>query len=659
MSIERIIAAVVDTKQLTLYREDGSTIEIPQGDPRVRGIIAQVMPVVQSGGVAEVDLTSLPNAYKEFEQKSSGFVSLWRVAKKAVKDLFSPPSEEDVTEMLEVGGTFGILPVTENTKHIVTQAAVDEILEQAEPVSSEDFKDADTTDEHTMVAVVQDPETKTKTIVPGVEAIKEQFAYAGGKGSTKGMERFLARVSKIIADRPHSVEDLLRFLEKGDLPIADDGCIVAYKRLYSHGDGIYTDPHTRLVKQRPGSYVCVAKNLVDLSRRNECSNGLHIGRRGYMGGFSGDTIMICKIAPEDVMVVPHGDPNKVRVCGYHIVERVNDKAFTAICSNRPPTKDNSEMTELLSNVIAGKHKPPFEEVRVTGQRGQGLVINKLDTKKAQNYIPEGAPGQHSNGTPVQPEEHRSLDDSENTTADPKNVAQEVSQAKQGGSRKDRALALFDGVKKGNVQDAKDLLHLKLTSKVGWTTLGLLASDAERIEELARLTQVSGAKKTKATPAPTPAPVKEQASVAKAKGERAQKIEAFEKVMKDESLNHSVRFNAGQDLLAFRKRSKVSWERLGRPDLTDDGITKYINSIPTEAPKKAPEPKAAPKVQTPKAKEPDNKVTKPETLSETTRRLFNEKKWAELAIFKKARKKSWSALGFTSQEEAEVKLHLGD
>lgn len=672
--IERIVAAVVDTKLLTLYREGGSTIEIPQGDPRVRGIVAQVMPVVQSGGTAEVDLTHLPNAYTDFEKKSSGMVRLFRVAKKAVASIFGNPEAGDTPEEYTAEtGTYGKLPVSTQP----TMAAVDEIIANSQSVTDPNFKDADTTEDHTMVAVVTDKATGAKKLVPGVESLKEQFSYFAKLGSTKGMEAFFARIAAVIDHRSHSVQDLLRFLDKGDLPIADDGSIIAYKLLYSRGD-VYVDPHTRSVTQRVGSYVCVDDKLVDLNRRNECSNGLHIGRRGYMRSFHGDTMFMCKIAPEDVMVVPHGDPNKVRVRGYHIIAKLNRAAYDAIRNNQPATGDR-ETARLLSEAIAGKHIGKIEEVRIHGQRGSNIVITPLD--KAGNPAPE----------PAKVEKHTALDDGANGKVDPKDVATQVTAVKQTGSRRDRAVALCTKALsgKGDASAAQELLTLKKTSKVSWDSLGIRQVDVERITELATVAPKPGKmspaavkKQEKTVSAITPVveaipEVEEIVSApksalldgpAKTSGSsvRAKIVADLIEKKDDKKASVASRVQAAKDLLAFRKKAKVSWERLGRPALTDAELNDFISNPPKEPTPKAPA-KAKPQPGKPQGKATaaivdkllSTNAPKLGPVQQAARDLFDKKNWTGLLTLKRTKKKSWSALGFTSKEEAEIKLHVGD
>lgn len=643
MSIEKVIAAVVDTKLLTLYRPDGSTIEIPQGDPRVRSIIAQVMPIVQAGGTAEVDLTALPNAYKDFEEKSSGVVRLFRVMKKAVASIFAPP--EEVTEIIEAGGTVGTIPPAPQSA--VTMAAVDEIISQADSVSDPDYKDSDTTDQHTMIAVVKSDEGKD-TIIPGVEAIKPQFGYAGGRGSTKGMENFMRRLANVIDKRPHSVEDLLKFLEKGDLPIADDGCIVAYKLLYADNN-VFVDPHSRKVTQRPGSYVCVDESLVDLSRRNECSNGLHIGRRGYMGNFHGDSMFMCKIAPEDVMVVPHGDPNKVRVKGYHIVAQVNSKAFSLISANRPATTD-TETANLLSKVIAGKHAAPDQEVRITQQKGGGLKIRPIVNGKVQQPIEEAT---------ASTEKHHALDDGTAVTADPKEVATQVATAKGTNSRQAKARELMDKATKGDRQAATDLLAHKKACKVSWDSLGISPQEVEDVTAWAKGVLVP----EPASEAPKATPVTQETidKIVPAQPKGSTQISA-------RSLFEQKKWGPLYDL---KKAKKKSWQSLG----FNVGEIKIItNNNPTSSqpepvaePKAKAEPvKAAPPAKLDISNAPSAMETGQQQINRKSNRRqtearqhFNAQHWTHLVNLKRKAKVGWAALGFSQKEIDEIKLHIGD
>ena len=569
--IVRIIAAVVDTQQVVLYKEDGSTIEIPQGDPRIRGIIDAVLPVIGRGGTAEVDL-SMPtlNTYKDFEEKTNGLVKFWRVAKKAVANLFT-----EVEEVVAPTGQFGSLP-TPVTGEVVNKSpealalAVDEIISQAQPISDPAFSDADTTEEHTIVAQVGGK------LIPGAENLKDQFAYSVKGNSTIGMENFMKRISAVIEKRSHSVQDLLRFMERGDLPIADDGTIIAYKILRSnHESGVFVDCHTGRVPQKVGSYVCVDESLVDRNRANECSNGLHIARRGYIGSFGGDVCTLVKVAPEDVVTVPHRDANKVRVCGYHIIGLLDPESFQKLKSNRPMT-DNPKVARMLGNAIAGNHIRKVEEVRITQQRGGGIKINPYgkDGRLIENKF-ESKPA-------------NALDDITEASISPKEVEKAVVAATEM-SRGDKAKALFTKATDVNLSSAprlaaaKELQLLKKNAKVGWDKLGVNGDQVSliiaRLEPTPEMTPVVA----RAVPAPKVDQTKavddiiakspqSMTTASKAKTSPV-KAEPTQVLTRSERARKFFNDKDIKGLKAFKQKSKVSWTALGFTPKEVDTILK--------------------------------------------------------------------------------------
>ena len=115
-----VIAAVVDTQCLTLYTPEGDTHVLLQGDPRVPIIVKKLQPVLTGPGTSmEIDLDDMNpmavakepevkhesalNQFAEFE-KQSGVVRFFKVAKKALKNIFSgkdpEPEEERKVEII-------------------------------------------------------------------------------------------------------------------------------------------------------------------------------------------------------------------------------------------------------------------------------------------------------------------------------------------------------------------------------------------------------------------------------------------------------------------------------------------------------------------------------------------------------------------------------
>jgi predicted DNA-binding protein (UPF0251 family) len=233
--------------------------------------------------------------------------------------------------------------------------------------------------------------------IPNVQRLEKHIERAAYGESYAGFEVFMKRLAAIIDQRGHTVDELLNFMEKGDLPIADDGSIVAYKVLNSHRSlGMFVDCHTEKVTQQVGSLVSMPLEDVDESRRTECSTGLHVARRGYLRGFSGNVMTLIKVAPEDVVAVPVGEPDKMRVRAYHIVAKLSDTAADLLRGGKPMTT-HEPSAHILAAVIAGDHIGIIEEVSITRAKGEGVRVTVLD--------PEGKPVFRTDHAPI-----KALDD---------------------------------------------------------------------------------------------------------------------------------------------------------------------------------------------------------------------------------------------------------
>ena len=406
----RVVAAVLDKTQLTMYAEDGTPYILYQGDKRIQGIIDDLVPRLTAGErIVEVDLSEpTDNTYMDYSAQSGQMVQFFKIARNFLEQFFKSmepkPSQVLPEEPVTVGTVPTPVPVAapagfeffEQTDVTTEKAArekllaqldgpnavkvynaVQEIMANSIPASHPDFHDRDVgeKDDHTIVAVVGE------SVIPNVQALKPQMKRANELQSSKGLDAFFARISSVIGERRHSIEDLMKFMERGGLPVADDGSIVIYKvlrRYYENGDRSirhtkYVDCHTGRVQQQVGSRVCMDPSLVDHDRTQECSNGLHVARRQYVGGFSGDVCVLAKVAPEDVIAVPVYDANKMRVCGYDILFELPAAAYRKLCSNQPFT-DDEEGQKLLIRALRGDHPASIEEVRIHGHRGTEVVI---------------------------------------------------------------------------------------------------------------------------------------------------------------------------------------------------------------------------------------------------------------------------------------------
>jgi len=628
----RVIAAVVDTKQLRLYKEDGSTVDIPQGDPRLAQLLEQCKPLsnpkafrlpVNGSGQAYVEVQfEVPekvreNAFGDYEKKTGGLTKFFRVVKTKISHLFGDGQVDD-TPVAHVAPTqLGELPTLELDTPVPApetpkmDAAIADIMAHAEPVSSETFDDNDTTENHTIVAVTDNGRGKA-VAVPGVEALKGHVAHAAKLGNTKGMEAFLKRLGAAISQRGHSVQDVLKFMERGDLPLTDDGCIIAYKVLRSTskvdnsplGQGIFVDCHTGKVEQRVGSFVTQSIDLIRQDKA-QCGTGLHIARRAYLRSFGGDIIVMVKIKPEDVIVVPNGEPDKMRVRGYHILAKIPKDEHIKLRSNQEMTGTNA--LKLLTMAIAGDHIDVIEIIEITSPSGGSFTRTPVETSK--NYVPQ-VKKDTPKTVPVSAPVKKPDPVLDAPKVDPKAVAKEV-EAKKAEAPKTKAQEARELYIAGKYVELK---AFKKAAKKGYDKLGFTPEEEDLIVGSTGNSPVTnGQPAVKSTPA---APAKEKtpnkktrAAIKEVRDGKAQKTGTVAQTMKE----------------------------LNKP--------------------------------TPKKKETKPVATPAPTLTgtraEVARTLFDQavagdkSRWGTLWRHQKDCKKSWKILGFTDREIERIKVNKPD
>lgn len=457
-----VIALIADVNTITLYCDDGQQVVLNSNEYRTKEIVDQVMPLISSHRKAQINISSYA-LYSQFEEKTGGFIRFFRIAKYKVASLFGSDPDEKPSE------TPKAIPMT------------------ASEIEAQGFRDIPETmnPNDTVVAVVgHDEEARA---IPEMEKLKKQFENSVA-GSEIGMVNFLSRISKVIDKRGHSVQDLLKFLEKADLPIADDGSVIAYKSLIKKDD-FYVDCHTRKVNQKVGSHVFMDPSKVDPSRRRECSQGLHIARRDYLGSFSGNVIVLCKINPEDFIAVPQYSPSKVRVSGYHILFELSTEARRLLRSNKVMTTDD-EASNLLATAISGQHTPVLETVEIKGEYGAGIIITSVSNGGITQAVPQqthkGAQAlnvdDEPSGPPVTgltPKELREQAEKarQTTPQKPKNKenkkVEPTSKTSSSMTKAEKAKQLFSKwAKDGKESVFDELVQLKMKSKKSYKNLGL-------------------------------------------------------------------------------------------------------------------------------------------------------------------------------------------
>lgn len=162
-----------------------------------------------------------------------------------------------------------------------------------------------------------------------------------------------------------SIEDLYRWVSKGDLVIDPDGDIVAYKAVRVDENGVSTSIHqgpafvngeefNGHVPNNPGTVISMARSLVVDDPHVGCSVGLHAGTYDYARTFQKwnsryhTRLILVKINPRDVVSVPHDEEDrKMRVARYTVLseieERLADPIF--IPEETFPVTDEDETEE--------------------------------------------------------------------------------------------------------------------------------------------------------------------------------------------------------------------------------------------------------------------------------------------------------------------------
>lgn len=139
----------------------------------------------------------------------------------------------------------------------------------------------------------------------------------------------VAFYEKVLANPvEHSREQLYDWLNSRDFALTYDGDIIAYKGVTAKDDGLYSghaghaivdgEEVNGYIPNAIGSTVEMPRSEVTHDPSLACHSGLHVGTRGYARGFAHPTILEVHVNPRDVVSVPTGDAEKVRVCRYDI-----------------------------------------------------------------------------------------------------------------------------------------------------------------------------------------------------------------------------------------------------------------------------------------------------------------------------------------------------
>lgn len=169
-----------------------------------------------------------------------------------------------------------------------------------------------------------------------------------------------------------AVTELYSFLEKGNLPLTEDGHFLAYKRIR----GNWKDIHSGTVDHSIGAKPSMDRDQVDWNRNNTCSTGFHFCSFRYLSSFASsspnsDRIVVVKINPRDVVSIPADyNDTKGRACTYEVfAEIVGDDKLTV------PAFDSSLVVTTRTKAKAKKRS----RVKVEGK-------TPADTKRKRSRV---------------------------------------------------------------------------------------------------------------------------------------------------------------------------------------------------------------------------------------------------------------------------------
>ena len=153
-----------------------------------------------------------------------------------------------------------------------------------------------------------------------VEMIKQDF-------DVEPILNFLKRLYQNPSYR--AIHELYEFLSHKFLPITTDGYFLAYKAVKPD----FTDKYSGQMDNSVGQTVSMPRFRVDDNCDVGCSQGLHVGAIDYVKsyGAAGDSVVICKIDPSDVVSVPlDSEHQKLRCCKYEVIAEYNGDLLPAV-----------------------------------------------------------------------------------------------------------------------------------------------------------------------------------------------------------------------------------------------------------------------------------------------------------------------------------------
>lgn len=193
-----------------------------------------------------------------------------------------------------------------------------------------------------------------------------------------------------------SAEQLIDFLSYRELPISEEGFIIAYKGVREDYFSVCGNPETIVISGKVdkeghilnsvGAKVEIERSQVSKNRNEGChSRSLHLGSLDYALNWGQKTVIV-KVDPADVVSVPFcSSYQKCRVCKYEVIGEYQKEITDSVTSETGETlvdESQKEMTatvQKISQYLANRKK---EGVKTTTVR----KIQKSFSPKSLNRI---------------------------------------------------------------------------------------------------------------------------------------------------------------------------------------------------------------------------------------------------------------------------------
>ncbi|AFU88048.1 RIIB lysis inhibitor [Caulobacter phage CcrColossus] len=200
------------------------------------------------------------------------------------------------------------------------------------------------------------------------------------------LANFIERLSR--NPDPTVAEDLYRFMEKGNLPLDEDGYLYGFKKVddeyWSYASG-----ENGKVQYLPGTTPNMRREDCDPNRHQTCSRGLHVCSFEYLKFWypQRGRVMIIRVDPEHVTAIPADhDDQKLRCCELFVAGEIPEEDaknhFKDIVDNRyrPVTEPADEIVDRVEEALAEERET--HDAEWWGARG--LEDGKTDGAKDAN-----------------------------------------------------------------------------------------------------------------------------------------------------------------------------------------------------------------------------------------------------------------------------------